>query len=138
MIEGRYTVYKDGKVIDVVPLENSFDSIRQRIQDLENENSRLEEKIKELSDEKFVDKKIQSLTRELKEEREDSLRGFPITKEESEKIHQWQKKHSEECPFISISAIGGNFTFNFTPTSIGTFGVCKCSCGEKFVFQEAY
>ena len=61
-----------------------------------------------------------------------------MTKEESEKIHQWQKKHSEECPFISISAIGGNFTFNFTPTSIGTFGVCKCSCGEKFVFQEAY
>ena len=34
-------------------------------------------------------------------------------------------------------AIGGRYTFEFIPCTIGTIGTIKCGdCGEKFTFRE--
>ena len=131
-----YGVIKEGKAFQVVPLEDSFESIRLHIESLEDKVEHLSKENARLCDEKFRDNEIQRLKEKLREAREDNWRGFPITKEESEKINQWQKKHFEECHSDAHSTIGGYFTFHFTPTSIGTFGTCECSCGEKFDFQE--
>jgi serine/threonine protein kinase len=74
--------------------------------------------------------------------REDYYRGFPISKEEKEKINAWINKHEEEKhprpknSFPRGGAIGGCYTYRFVPTSIGVFGTIKCSCGEEFTFQE--
>lgn len=38
---------------------------------------------------------------------------------------------------IPGGAIGGRYTFEFIPCSIGTIGTIKCGkCGEKFIFRE--
>lgn len=76
----------------------------------------------------------------LKEEK----RGFKITEEEDIKIRYWIKEHmadkhqsvSEDDITYGAGAIGGRFTYEFTPTSIGVIGTIKCSCGDSFTFRK--
>lgn len=77
------------------------------------------------------DKEIKSLRNEL-------ANGFGITNEEWEAIHKWQHEHVKEVHSgISYSgAIGGRWTYIFTPTSLGDIGTVKCSCGAEFTFRE--
>ena len=65
-------------------------------------------------------------------------RGFPITEEEDQDIKKWIKNHVEEkhSGHFYVGAIGGMFSYNFLPTSIGTIGEIKCSCGETYTFRE--
>ena len=81
---------------------------------------------------------IKELKKRLREESYKNLNGFPITEEEVKVIEEWQKKHEEEVHNGSsyAGAIGGRYSYSFTPTSIGTFGVVKCSCGAEFEFQK--
>lgn len=44
------------------------------------------------------------------------------------------KKHGSET--VYCGAIGGGMTYIFTPTSIGTVGKIRCSCGEEFCFRN--
>ena len=64
--------------------------------------------------------------------------GFVIYNEEYEAIEQWKQKHEKEKHNgkMKHGAIGGSYTYEFTPTSIGVIGSVKCRCGEKFVFKE--
>ena len=61
-----------------------------------------------------------------------------LSKEELAKINEWKEKHVEEKHDGSYyaGAIGGMFTYQFIPTSIGDIGEIICSCGEKFCFRE--
>ena len=62
---------------------------------------------------------------------------FTLTKEQSEKIDNWMSAHDVEKhipkgkTFRHSGAIGGAYTWCFTPTSIGTVCKVECSCGEK-------
>jgi len=84
------------------------------------------------------------LRTEVKKMRADLRRGFPITEEESKQIHDWIRKHNEEKhgadyakkKYRYTGTIGGAFTYEFTPTSIGTIGTVICSCGEEFIFSD--
>ena len=64
--------------------------------------------------------------------------SFHITKEEDKAINAWVKNHIFErhqgrrC----TGAIGGSYTYEFTPTSIGEIGTVKCTCGDEFCFRE--
>ena len=81
---------------------------------------------------------------ELKAMKEDYYRGFPISEEEQKSIREWMDKHDEEVHHARTlgdklklgGCCGGRYTYKFTPTSIGTIGTVKCSCGAEFTFQD--
>lgn len=113
------------------------DSYEKRIKYLEEEN-------KKLKDEHYKDSEMQRMEVELKEAKDDLYRGFPISKEEQEKIREWELKHDAEKHGLKTmeqrlragGCIGGRYSYHFIPTSIGTIGEVECSCGEKFTFQD--
>lgn len=54
------------------------------------------------------------------------------TEEEVEELLKWASAHYETCSIKGQGAIGGRYTYSFTPTSIGTICMIKCACGQKF------
>ena len=119
----------------------SIDSVRE-FTELINKYSRLERTIKycqkekeELLDEHYKDNKIQEMQKKYNEMRCDLNRGFPISEEESRAIRQWIDKHEKEHSG-GHGCCGGKYTYIFIPTSLGTIGTIKCSCGASFDFQE--
>lgn len=64
--------------------------------------------------------------------------SFIITDKEEAAIKKWQKKHVKEKHNGNnySGAIGGRYTYEFIPTSIGDIGIVRCSCGEEFCFKE--
>lgn len=66
---------------------------------------------------------------------------FYMSKEQTEACNKWQEEHdktkhmnSEGAKHSGVrysGAIGGAYTWSFTPTSLGTVVTIKCSCGEK-------
>ena len=113
------------------PVDQSLRNIRQHFADITKTNERLSERIQELMDEKWTDKRLADMQAELDQMRIDYHRGFPISEKEQEKIREWKKNHQHYG-----GAIGGTFTYEFTPTSIGTVGEIKCTCGEQFTFRD--
>lgn len=63
---------------------------------------------------------------------------FDITEDEQKAIDEWVEKHTQEKHNGNTysGAIGGRYTYEFTPTSIGTIGIIKCSCGDEFIFKN--
>ena len=63
---------------------------------------------------------------------------FPkITNETHKEIDEWYETHnSGKCANAYHEVIGGDITFEITPTSIGDFLTVKCFCGEKLQYQE--
>lgn len=115
----------------VHPLNECIDSINERFNDLIESNQSLQERLKEIQDEKWADDRLQQMREELERMRRDYYRGFPISDDEQKKIDQWMKNHTHPC-----GAIGGAHSYIFTPTSIGTVGKIKCMCGEEFTFVD--
>lgn len=68
----------------------------------------------------------------------ETIMYFEITPEEQTKIEKWQNKHIKKKHKGNNyhGAIGGNWTYEFIPTSIGYIGTVKCSCGEEYTFRE--
>lgn len=67
--------------------------------------------------------------------------NFEITEKQLESIGSWDGNH--ECPIKSrhgtnkyCGAVGGRLSYEFIPTSIGTIGTVKCSCGKTHTFAE--
>lgn len=56
---------------------------------------------------------------------------FEIEPEELAKAQGFVSAHRELHAHESEGAIGGRFTWSFTPTSIGTIVVIRCACGES-------
>lgn len=104
----------------------------------------LEKQNQELRDEKYKDNELSRMEDELKTMKENYYRGFPISEEEQKSIREWMDKHDEEVHHARTlgdklklgGCCGGRYTYEFTPTSIGTIGTVKCSCGAKFTFQD--
>lgn len=63
---------------------------------------------------------------------------FPkITPEMHKAMQKWYKKHNHgRCAKRSHGAIGGDITFEITPTSIGNFVDVKCVCGLCYSLIE--
>ena len=126
MTDIRYSAYRDGEYITIPPIDELCLVLKDKFM-------RQEEKIEYYK---------KSMKKQYNEMNENYQRGFPISKEESEKINAWINKHEKEKHSYSENgsprggAIGGCYCYTFIPTSIGVFGSIKCSCGEKFTFQE--
>lgn len=117
-------------------LEKSFLNILEYIKDSENKVKKMEEQLEEYN----KDTEIQKLKKEIEDLKNELAYGskFEITAEENEKIKEWINKHIEEKHNGNryAGAIGGQFIYEFIPTSIGTVGTIKCSCGDSFCFCE--
>jgi len=48
---------------------------------------------------------------------------------EIEKIKKFQEEH--DCTIKGLGAIGGQYTYSFTPTNIGTVIKISCACGKE-------
>lgn len=98
-----------------------------------------------LKSEWYKDEELQCMKKHMEETElhyqklmEDYGRGFCITEKEEQAIDDWKKKHIRKKHNGNryAGAIGGNWVYQFIPTSIGTLGEIKCSCGESFYFCE--
>lgn len=86
------------------------------------------------------DEEIVRLHKQIEQSRERAKNTitFSITPEQVEAIRAWKKEHEAESHGGSeyAGAIGGRYTYEFTPTSIGTFGRIRCGCSAKFDFDD--
>ena len=96
------------------------------------------EEINFLNNKYDENEEIKELKKRLREESYKNLNGFPITEDELKAINEWKEKHEAEVHNGSsyAGAIGGRYSYHFVPTSIGTSGTIRCSCGAEFEFQE--
>ena len=124
---------KTGKIIfkTIHPLDESLDSIKTRFEELIQANQSLFGRLQELKQEKWADERLIEMKDKLKTMSEEYYRGFPISAEAESRINEWKKNHRHNG-----GAIGGTFTYEFIPTSIGTIGTIKCACGDSFTFED--
>lgn len=95
----------------------------------------LQQQNKELKAERYKDDEMRQMREEVKAMKKDYYRGFPIDEKEDTALKSWMEEH-EKFHKGGHGCVGGKYTYIFTPTSIGTFGTIKCSCGESFNFQK--
>ena len=125
-------------------IDDFFNDLKRALRGKDLRIKYLEEQNCELHDEAYKDKELTRMKATVNEMEEDYYRGFPISQEEQDKIDEWREIHEKEvhnCHNIDeklrrAGCIGGTYTYEFTPTSIGTIGLVKCSCGARFTFQD--
>lgn len=125
-------------------IDTFVEDIKSELQGKDIRIKYLEKQNQELRDEKYKDNELSRMESELKTMKEDYYRGFPISEEEQKSIREWMNKHDEKVHHARTlgdklklgGCCGGRYTYEFTPTSIGTIGTVKCSCGAKFTFQD--
>ncbi len=138
------SIFYNGEVIDYPSNEKEFnkwlDGIKTAFEVKNKHIQYLEEKNKTLEDEKWKDNELQNMKKAYDKMEADYYRGFPISEKEKNAINEWQKNHlmnrhnlkTLEQKVSFDGAIGGNFKFEFIPTSIGTIGSCVCeSCQNR-------
>jgi hypothetical protein len=59
---------------------------------------------------------------------------FALTADQQEETKKWMTGH--DCPIDYEGAIGGKFTYLFTPTGIGVIERVSCSCGSVLDLTE--
>ena len=122
-------------------IEEAFESIKVSILWYKHAADRLREKVNYLESENYKDEELQKMKAQLEKIQKDYWRGFPITKKEYDDINKWKKNHDATEHGNKDSyhgAIGGGYTYEFVPTSIGSFGTCYCSiCKNKGMIAGA-
>ena len=115
-----------------------FDSIESILHVLQEQFSRQEIEIERLCQENtklkkgiWKEEEVARLKHEYDRMKEDYYRGFPISKEEKALINEFMNQHKGY-----YGAIGGGFTYQFLPTSIGVSGTIIASNGDKLEFRE--
>lgn len=139
----KYGTTVDGEYMEVESVDTCMKMLRCRFGDQKKTIKSLKNQVRELTDSQYKDKEFQKIKTELEEMQREYNRGFPITDKEWEAIEAWKEKHDREvhglieCNERIGGAIGGRYTFEFIPCTIGTIGTIKCGdCGEKFIFRE--
>lgn len=135
----EYIKFKNnGKLLNVLDLEECFEIIRERNKDNEKTIMELTEENRKLKDEHYKDNELQVLKSQVAKLQDNLSRGFDISEEEDVAIKNWEEEHVTNAHNgrTYAGAIGGRLSYHFTPTSIGTIGVVKCGCGAEFCFRE--
>ena len=132
ILNGGYSTFINGKDFTFHQgLNKSLDEIKYQIEETLEYARNLEDKNKELEDAHWKDDKLQEMKKKYDRAMADYNRGFPITEDETLAINNWRKNRINKMHNGSpgSSAIGGGWTYKFTPTSIGVIGsVCCESC----------
>lgn len=59
---------------------------------------------------------------------------FTLDEAEEKRAAEFQELHRHKGE--NLGAIGGNISYMFTPTSLGTIAVILCACGHKLVLTD--
>lgn len=132
---------KDGGIWIMDSIEKDLKRIYDHYRSVVNENKYLRKENERIKSEKYQDEELSTMKERYDKMKSDYYRGFPISEKESERIKDWinnlTKDEAKDEVLTKIGAIGGRFTYRFTPTSIGVIGTIEDSItGEKLTFQE--
>lgn len=130
-----YSAHRDGFFVSVPEMDQLCATLKDKFCRLSDTNEYLTEQLENLKKDTFKDEELSKMKAELEALKADYYRGFPISKKEKESIDKWMNEH-EKIHKGGHGTIGGKYTYVFNPTSIGTIGTIKCSCGECFEFQN--
>lgn len=111
--------------------ENILQALREKFSRQEKEIERLRQENTKLKKGIWKEEEVDRLKHEYDRMKEDYYRGFPISKEEKAMIDEFMSQHKGY-----YGAIGGGFTYQFFPTSIGVSGAIIASNGDKLEFRE--
>ena len=111
--------------------QNIVNDLLKRLRQLELSVESLKKENAELKSEHYKDEQLSNMKDKLNKMEKDYYRGFPISEEEEEQINKFQDKYRKY-----YGAIGGAFTYKFTPTSIGVIGEVIAPNNESLVFKD--
>lgn len=100
----------------------------------------LRNRIKDMEDIHYKDNEIQKMKEKMEEMEHDYRQGFPLSDEQLKKIAAWQKQHIDAMHGgkLNPGVSGGNWVYEFVPTSIGTGGSCICSACRQKAIKHAF
>ena len=112
--------------------QNIVNDLLKRLRQLELSVENLKKENAELKSEHYKDEQLSNMKDKLNKMEKEYYRGFPITENEETQINKFKDKYRNKYH----GAIGGAFTYKFTPTSIGIAGEVIAPNGESFTFKE--
>ena len=112
--------------------QNIVNDLLKRLRQLELSVKNLRKENAELKSEHYKDEQLSDMKDKLNRMKKDYYRGFPITEDEKKQIDNFINKYRGK----NFGAIGGAFTYKFTPTSIGIAGEVIGPNGESLTFKE--
>ena len=127
---------KDGTIWILDDIKKTLQQVYDHYRNVCNQNDYLRKENERLKSEAYKDEELSKMNEKYDQMSKDYYRGFPISEKEDKKINEWIEKQMEKVPGIG-GASGGRFTYQFTPTGLGTSGtVIDGFTGDKFTFQE--
>lgn len=124
-------------LLNIKDTEECIDIISKSLKHKDNQITLLQNQVYALKLEHYKDVVMQDMQKEIDELKQLLQNSFVITNSEKQVIDRWIERHTQEKHNNNTyaGAIGGRYTYEFTPTSIGNMGVIKCSCGEEYTFS---
>ncbi len=59
-------------------------------------------------------------------------RSFSLDDTQLSQLRAWYKEHDKVCAYVlNQGAVGGRFTYSFTPNSLFRVDEVTCACGAK-------
>ena len=138
MEDRSFNIYNGKEWKTIYPIDECIENLKNLYEYQKTQIEELAEKNAELSADGWKDKELQDMCRQVKEAKNELHNGFGIKPDVKKAIEDWQCEHIKvrHSPTQSRSAIGGQFTYTFSPTSIGTFGSCICSLCQRKIDKE--
>lgn len=128
------------KMIRIEDLDTVCDNLKAIFDEQKSTNDRLHKRLNEITDEKWKDKELQDMRVKMEQYYHETKLGFSMTDDDQNRIQEWKDKHMAEQHNVRTfedrlhwgGSVGGNFLYEFCPTSIGTIGTCICgNCRTK-------
>lgn len=69
-------------------------------------------------------------------EKEYKEKIFTLSAEQNKKYDEWRKEKNKKNGEVYVGAIGGAYTFCFSPTGLGDMVVVKCADGTELDLTE--
>lgn len=134
------------RMIRIEDLDTVCDNLKAIFDEQKDTNDWLRKRLDEITDEKWKDKELQEMKAQMEKYHHGAqLLGFCMTDNDQSRIQEWKDKHMAEQHNIKTledrlrwgGSIGGNFLYEFCPTSIGTIGTCFCGNCRAKAFAKA-